>query len=91
MTSSPPFRVRYDPRVAKDLRKLDRTVARRIAAAVDELASQPRPAGVRRLTGATDLWRIRVGDYRVVYTVRDAELLVLVVRVAHRKQVYRDL
>jgi mRNA interferase RelE/StbE len=91
VTSTPAFEIRYDARAAKELRKLDRAVARRIATAVEALASDPRPAGVRRLTGATDLCRIRVGDYRVVYAIRDAELLVLVVRVAHRRQVYRDI
>jgi mRNA interferase RelE/StbE len=91
VTSAPAFEVRYDARAAKELRKLDRAAARRIAIAVEALAADPRPAGVRRLTGATDLWRLRVGDYRVVYTVRDAELLVLIVRVAHRGQAYRDI
>ncbi|MGL4744355.1 MAG: type II toxin-antitoxin system RelE family toxin [Dermatophilaceae bacterium] len=90
LTPSSAFHVRYDPRAAKELRELDRAVARRIAAAVDALAVDPRPAGVRALTGSAGLWRIRVGDHRVVYSIRDAELVVIVVRVAHRSQVYRD-
>ena len=91
MTSGSTSEVRYDPRAAKELHKLDRAVARPIAVAVAALSAEPRPAGVRRLTGSTDLWRLRVGDYRVVYTIRDSELIVLVVRVAHRGKVYRDL
>jgi mRNA interferase RelE/StbE len=86
-----PYEVRYDARAAKELRKLDRSAARRIAVAVVSLGDDPRPHGARPLTGADRLWRLRVGDYRVVYTIRDRELLVLVVRVAHRSEVYRDL
>jgi hypothetical protein len=53
-------------------------------------ASASRPAGVRKLAGgAGDAWRIRVGDYRVLYEIRDAELLVTVVKLAHRRRVYR--
>lgn len=81
----------YDPKALKELSKLDKPVARRIMRAADELAINPRPNGVRPLVGYPDLWRIRVGDYRVIYTIRDAELVVLVLRVAHRSSVYRNL
>jgi mRNA interferase RelE/StbE len=87
----PRFDVRYDTRAAKELRKLDRPVGRRIAVAVLALGDDPRPAGVKQLTGSPGLWRLRVGDYRVVYPVRDSELLVLVIRVAHRGEVYQSL
>jgi len=56
---------------------------------MDGLAKEPRPKGVNRLTGAADLYRIRVGDYRVVYQIQDNRLIVLVVRIGHRKDVYR--
>jgi len=56
---------------------------------IDALADGPRPAGAKKLKGGGELWRIRVGDYRIVYAVRDRILLVLVVRVAHRREVYR--
>jgi len=62
-------------------------IARRIIKAVDALNVDPRPSGARPLVGFPNLWRIRVGDYRVVYTIKDAELLVLVLRVAHRSSV----
>ncbi|HEY8822302.1 MAG TPA: type II toxin-antitoxin system RelE/ParE family toxin [Dermatophilaceae bacterium] len=55
------------------------------------MSFDPRPSGTRPLVGYPDLWRIRVGDYRVVYTVKDAELAVLVLRVAHRNNVYRNI
>jgi mRNA interferase RelE/StbE len=78
------------PTAQRELAKLPRAIARRIAAAIDALAGDPRPAGVRKLAGgAGDAWRIRVGDYRVLYEIRDAELLVTVVKLAHRRRVYR--
>jgi mRNA interferase RelE/StbE len=60
----------------------------RIRSAIDSLTTEPRPHGVIKLAGRDD-YRIRVGDYRVVYAVDDDELLVLVARIAHRREVYR--
>ena len=60
---------------------------RRIADAMTRLADQPRPPGCKKLTGI-DAWRIRVGDFRVVYEIHDDRLLVLVVRIGHRREVY---
>ena len=54
-----------------------------------ELASQPRPPGSEKLFGPEDLYRIRVGDYRIVYQIRDEELLVSVLKIGHRREVYR--
>jgi mRNA interferase RelE/StbE len=73
----------------KSLAKLDGRSRARILRAVIALADDPRPSGVKALTGEDDLWRIRVGDHRVVYEINDTELLVLVLRVAHRSDVYR--
>lgn len=60
----------------------------RIGAAIEALASDPRPPGAVKLAGRDD-FRIRVGDYRIVYAVEDAEQIVLVARIAHRREVYR--
>jgi mRNA interferase RelE/StbE len=84
------YNVAFKPSADKALRKLPESVQRRIAAAAKELGDNPRPPGCAKLKGEDDLWRIRVGDYRVVYTIEDDKLLVLVVRVAHRKEVYRS-
>lgn len=89
MNEGPAYSVLYDPAALKELSKLDKTASRRVIAAVTRLSTEPRPAGARGLVGFPGLFRIRVGDYRVVYTVMDAELLVLVLRVAHRSVVYR--
>jgi len=91
-SASKPYDVQYDPKALKELAKLDKRVARRILRAVDSLRANPRPSGARPLVGYPDLWRVRVGDYRVVYTIRDPEVLVvLVLRIAHRSSVYRNL
>jgi mRNA interferase RelE/StbE len=91
VTAPGPYEVRYDPRAAKELRKLDQPVASRIATAISALGTEPRPPGARQLVGYPGLWRVRVGDYRVVYAIRDAELVVLALRIAHRSDVYRNL
>ncbi len=91
MSDAKRYEVSYDPKAVKEIKKLDHKVARRVVRAVDALSADPRPASSRSLTGHADLRRLRVGDYRVIYTVRDAELVVLALRVAHRGSVYRDL
>lgn len=91
MTPIGPFAVEYDPRAIKELTKLDKPIARRIITAIDALGANPRPSGTRLLVGFANLWRIRIGDYRVIYTIRDAELVVVALRVAHRSDIYRAL
>ncbi len=84
-----PYAISYVPSAARVMRKLDRTVARRLANAIGELASEPRPPGCLQMKGGDGEFRIRVGDYRVVYDVRDEELVVLVLRLGHRREIYR--
>ena len=86
---SPRYRVQIERRAQKALNALPRDLRRRVAAKVDALAENPRPLGVRNLEGEEDLYRLRVGDHRVLYAIRDAVLLVLVVRIADRREVYR--
>ncbi|ETA03046.1 hypothetical protein CcI156_02965 [Frankia sp. CcI156] len=76
----------------RELRKLDASAARRILIAVTRLAAEPRPSGARALTGQpTGILRIRVGEYRVIYQVDHTRVLVTIVHVAHRREVYRHL
>ncbi len=72
------------------LKKLDHSIRRRVSERIDQLAEDPRPHGVKQLRGEHDspLFRVRVGDYQVVYEIRDEKLLVLVVRVGHRSDIY---
>lgn len=73
----------------KELQNFDPQVARRIIKQIEALVTDPRPSGVVKLEGATDLWRIRVGQWRVVYRISDRDRLVDVVAVRHRSDVYR--
>jgi len=83
------YRVVIKPSARRQILKLDRAVQKRIVSALEGLAENPYPPGSRKLQGMDDAHRIRVGDYRIVYVVQKKRLVVLVVRVAHRKDVYR--
>ena len=71
----------------RQLSKLDQTVRKRVGAAISALTVNPRPPGCKKLVGV-DAWRIRVGDWRVIYQIHDKQLIVIVVRVGHRRDVY---
>lgn len=85
------YRIQILPRAERALTALPADVQQRIDARIQSLAASPRPPGVEKLAGAEGLYRVRVGDHRVVYTIRDDVLLVLVVRIGHRGEVYRTL
>ena len=84
-------RLLFSPAAVRDFRALPRDVQTRLKPRIDALANDPRPSGCRKLSGEDELYRIRVGDYRVLYAVRDQVLVVLVVRVGNRRDVYRKL
>jgi mRNA interferase RelE/StbE len=73
----------------KELERLDEPLSPRVFHRIEDLAGNPRPEDCRKLVGAENLWRIRVGDYRVVYAVNDADHQVDIIAVRHRKEVYR--
>jgi mRNA interferase RelE/StbE len=75
------------PPAAKQLAKLDPQIRKRVDHAITALADNPRPTGSKKLVGV-DAWRIRVGDWRIIYQIHDDRLIVLVVRVGHRRDVY---
>ncbi len=82
------YRVEFTTAAAKELRRLDPGIRRRILSGIAELEQDP-PAGCKKLVGESTAWRIRVGDYRILYEVVDNILVVTVVRVAHRREVYK--
>ena len=82
------YRIEWRPRARKAFLALDKPVRRRIGEAVDALAADPRPAAAKMITGAHGVLRIRVGDYRVVYTIDEGELIVLVLDAGHRSEIY---
>lgn len=81
------YRIELRPAAARALRKLDPSVRHRLQGAIALLARNPRPPSARTLQGRPGL-RVRVGDYRIIYTVADDVLLVIVVTVGHRREVY---
>lgn len=83
------YRVLLERAAEKDLRKLSPQVHDRVLAAIQGLAADPRPPGCRKLVGSRNDWRIRVGDYRVLYEIADAIRIVRVNRVRHRGDAYR--
>ena len=83
------YTVVLKPAAERALKKMAQPTLRRIAKAIDNLGTDPRPSGVTALQGEPGLLRIRVGDYRIIYIVRDDVLTVLVVTVGHRREVYQ--
>jgi mRNA interferase RelE/StbE len=83
--------IRLQPTARRQLASLPVPAQRRIGRAIDVLATNPRPRGSQLLSGTPSerIWRIRVGDYRVLYEIRDDQLNVLVIRLGHRREVYR--
>lgn len=82
------YHVTIERTVLKGVAKLHPRDGARVLAAIHLLAEDPRPTGAKRLVG-DPVWRIRVGDYRILYDINDGELLVLVLAVGHRREVYR--
>ena len=83
------YRVQVERSAEKDLKRLSAEIRSRAVAAIQALAKNPRPAGSRKLAGTRNDWRIRVGDYRIVYEIADAIRIVRINRVRHRSDVYR--
>jgi mRNA interferase RelE/StbE len=83
------YEVVVAPAADRQLRKLPTNVQRRIVSAAEQLSVNPRPPGVKKLEGGDELYRIRVGDYRIIYQIAEQQVLVLILRIAHRKDAYR--
>lgn len=83
------YAVRWDSRTSKTLDRLPGDLYARIMRKLDALQEEPRPVGVEKLAGAENLYRVRVGDWRIVYAIRDRELVVIVIRIGHRREVFR--
>lgn len=85
------YRVEIDKRAAKQVASLHRATAERVLDALDALGDEPRPSGCLKIKGRADYaWRIRVGDYRVLYRIHDDRLVVRVYGVLRRDEAYRD-
>lgn len=83
--------MRFSPCAHRQFGKLAPETRERLAPVIDSLAGDPRPGSCKRLVAEEPLYRIRVGPYRVVYLIEDADLLVLVIKLGHRRDVYRGM
>jgi mRNA interferase RelE/StbE len=84
------YKLTFKKSVTKDLRSISKQDLKRIIERFDELSNNPRPVGCEKLSGQ-ERYRIRQGDYRIIYEIRDDVLVVVVVKVGHRREVYRDI
>jgi len=82
------YEIEFRPAALRELREIDRSTQPRIRGAIALLAQDPRPPASRQLRGR-DGYRLRVGDYRIIYTIDDGVLLIVVVTIGHRREVYR--
>lgn len=85
------YKIQIKPSAQKELAKVPQPQRGRIAKRIDRLAADPRPKDSKKLSTEQSLYRVRVGDYRVIYQIEDDKLLVLVVRIGSRGDVYRNL
>ena len=83
------YQIEWKASSIKDLKQIDRSIIKLILKRINLLQNEPRPPGVRKLQGTTSMYRIRVGNYRVIYEINDNVLLIYVIRVRHRKDVYK--
>jgi mRNA interferase RelE/StbE len=83
------YQVIFNAHAVRSFRKLPRGVQERLKPVIDSLADTPRPAGVEKLSGADDAYRVRVANYRILYEIHDVVLLITIVEVGHRRDVYR--
>jgi mRNA interferase RelE/StbE len=80
------YRIEFAPLAQRQFKKLDRVVQNRLLQRIETLSSNPRPPGVKKLTDEENLYRIRIGEYRVIYQIRDWVLTVAVVKIGHRRE-----
>jgi mRNA interferase RelE/StbE len=84
------YAVQVDQAALRQLRKLDPQARHRVAAAIELLSDNPRPPGAKKLLGGEGEWRVRTGDYRIIYEIHDNVLIVLVVAVGNRRDIYKN-
>ena len=83
------YRIEFSSSAAKEFRELTGELKKRVGVVVDKLSENPRPTGVRKLAVSEKLYRVRVGDYRIVYEINDGASAIRITRIRHRKEAYR--
>jgi mRNA interferase RelE/StbE len=84
------YRIQFKTSAAKEFKKLHPSVKQRVGESLDQLQQDPRPSGVVKLQGEDQLYRVRVGDYRIVYTIDDHDKIIKITRIRHRQDVYKE-
>lgn len=84
-----PYKVEFAPAAARQIKKLPAVIQKRIIRLLEKLETNPRPSGANKLADKENLYRLPAGDYRIIYQIQDKVLLILVVKVGHRREVYR--
>ncbi|OYD96773.1 type II toxin-antitoxin system mRNA interferase toxin, RelE/StbE family [Nostoc sp. 'Peltigera membranacea cyanobiont' 210A] len=84
------YEVKFSKGAKKQFRKLPLDIQERIQTKINDLAIEPRPNGVKKLQGDDNSYRVRVGDYRVIYELNDDVLIVTVIKIGHRSEIYKD-
>lgn len=81
--------IEYKKTAIKNLADLPKETAKKIKVAIDDLADNPTPTGYKKLKGLTNAYRIRIGTYRVVYEIHKNEILIFIIKIGHRKDIYK--
>lgn len=86
-----PYHIELKPAAIKGLRGLPKSIQKKTSSKIDSLANNPLPSKAKKLEGLEKIYRLRVGDYRILYQIQKKVLLILVISIGHRKQIYKHL
>ena len=84
------YQIKYKKSVDKELRIIPAQTRKLIASKILRLANEPRPNGVSKIRGSDNLYRLRSGEYRVIYRIEDNDLTILIIKIGHRREIYQD-
>ncbi len=84
------YSIQYKASALKEIKRLDPQIRKRVRNRIAGLAEDPRPAGAKKIVGSHNAWRLREGDWRIIYEIHDDALVVQVVKIGSRGQIYRD-
>ena len=83
------YKIQWKRSAKKELKKLDKQIIVRILQAIENLVANPYPSGSKKLIGSDSIYRIRVGDYRIIYNIQSSVLIIEIIKVGHRREIYR--
>lgn len=84
------YKIQWKNSAKKELKKLDKQIILRILQAIEKLATNPYSSGSKKLMGSESIYRIRVGDYRIIYNIQSSVLTIVIIKIGHRREVYRQ-